>query len=371
MIARLQMSDLHLGDDRSVLSLLDVVHKVAHDLAHLSGGHVGKLILAGDVWEESVPYDLGDLEDGIARSVLEASTKFFTSLFELVQVNEIVVVPGNHDLCTWQRYCKITRDKDPITSCEGVPVNPGEWPWRHLLAGYGGPLKFAYPLYWDKSAGDDYPVLFVTHGHLLDPLVLGDESMNTYVALAALGVRRPMGPPLEEVDSVAKLGEGTIDFCLELWKRYSPRDYAYSNYVMRRLDHPQSCLLQGSSVSWIDEANVQVDDPSPRQGNFANVARFLDLLIRDPSLPTPVGTLGGSTTDPAFLRSSCLTFGHDHRATFGRVVSCGVPFVAADSGGWTAEWMGHLPHAHVLVWNEVRDVVPAPYLVNLRRIGGR
>jgi hypothetical protein len=365
MIARLQMSDLHLGDPRSVLGDPEIARHVTDNLARLSGGHVGKLILAGDVWEESVPGNLSNVVNGIAKSVDNASTLFFKSLYSQVEIDEIVVVPGNHDVSTWHWYQE-TRRQLTVTNGGGVSVDPVSWPWYTLLGGFNGRLTFAYPLYWDKSAGDDYPILYVTHGHLLDPLVRGEDVSSKYLALEAIGAKRPSVPSLEEVGSVAKLADGTLDFCLSLWKRYSTRDYIYANYIMRRLEHPQSCLLQGSSIGWIDEAATYIDDPVPQQGNFANVPRFLDLMIRDPNLPTPVGTFGGDPTGPAFTKPSCLTFGHDHRGTFQKVVACGVPFVAADSGGWTAEWDGHRPHTHVLVWNKVEDVVPSSYLVNLR-----
>jgi hypothetical protein len=387
MIARLQMSDLHLGDPRSVLGDPEVVRKVTDDLAHLSGGHVGKLILAGDVWEESVPANLNKREDGIAQSVYLAATRFFVTLYRKVQIDEIVVVPGNHDVCTWHWYHKQASRSTFITGSDGIWVDPLTWPWSILLGGYSDRVTFAYPLYWDKratgsratgsSAGDDYPALFVTHGHLLDPLVLGEDPSRVYLALQAIGVGRPLVKSLENADSVAEIARCTLDFCLGLWKRYSSRDYVYANYVMRRLEHPQSCLLQGSSIEWIDEAATHVDDPVPQQGNFANVPRFLNLMIRDPNLPTPVGTFGGdpigarSSAAPPAMKPSCLTFGHDHRGTFQQVVACGVPFVAADSGGWTSEWEGHVPHTHVLVWNKVEDVVPAPYLINVRAELGR
>ncbi len=371
MIARLQMSDLHLGDPRSVLSDPATAQKVVDEVARLSGGQVEKLILAGDVWEENVPGDLKVLENGVAKSVKDAAAIFFGSLYAKIKVDEIVVVPGNHDVCTWHWY-REKRGQSTVTNSEGESVEPLDWPWFTLLGGFCGKLTFAYPLYWDKSAGVDYPVLFVTHGHLLDPLVLGDDSFSEYNFLSALGVRRPMVKSLDEAESVKEIAQGTLDFCLGLWKRYSVRDYIYANYIMRRLEHPESCLLQGSSITWIAEESIQVDDPSPQQGNFANVPSFLDLVVRDPNLPTPVGTLGrrpfgGGPTGPAFSKLSCLTFGHDHRGTWKRVISCGVPFVAADSGGWTSEWDGHIPHTHVLVWCKKEDVVPAAYLINLRQ----
>ena len=74
------MSDLHLGDPRSVFASPEVVRKVTAELASVSNGHIGKLIFAGDVWEESVPGNLDRLANGIARSVVDAST-FYSPRF--------------------------------------------------------------------------------------------------------------------------------------------------------------------------------------------------------------------------------------------------------------------------------------------------
>ena len=61
MISRLCLSDLHLGDARSVLSSPEIADQVVNELATLSGGAIGTLILNGDMWEECVPADLTKL----------------------------------------------------------------------------------------------------------------------------------------------------------------------------------------------------------------------------------------------------------------------------------------------------------------------
>ena len=43
-----------------------------------------------------------------------------------------------------------------------------------------------------------------------------------------------------------------------------------------------------------------------------------------------------------------------------------MPFACADSGGWTSEFEGHLPHSHALVWREAGQVVPEPYFFKAR-----
>jgi hypothetical protein len=378
MIARLQMSDLHLGDPRSVLSNPEIAQKMVGNLTLISGGHIGKLILAGDIWEECVPSNIKERTDGVANSVASASKIFFGDLFARVTVDEVVVIPGNHDLSTWNWYAQNVQKRRTVTPYEGVEVEPVAWPWRHLLPGAPPKLRFAYPLYWDKSTGQDYPMLIVTHGHLFDSLVLGQDPEATYKALNALGCRRPLVPP--DVVSVERVAEATLDFCLALWRRYSERDYIFFNQIMRRLDHPQSCTgadmidapyISRSCCYQLISSTMSKGDQSPLvQGHSAHFPWFLDMVVMDPYLPTPVGSLRQGPVGPAFTKSSCLTFGHDHLGLHKQMVACGVPFTMVDSGGWTSEYDGHLPHTHVLVWNEVADIVPDSFFLGARTASG-
>jgi hypothetical protein len=371
MIAKLQISDLHLGDPRSTLSYPDVAAAVVADVARLSDGHVGTLIVAGDAHEESVPGDMTKLVDGVASSVAEASASFFGELFKQVRVDRVVVVPGNHDLCTWDWYCK-SHKISTVTPYGGVRVSSTVWPWGLLYPGAPAELTFAYPLYCDEPESGDYPIHVVTHGHLLDPLVLGWDPAYEYAFLDALGCRRP-NVPLDGagVQSVKDLASRTLDFVLALWKRYSPRNYDYSNYVMRRLTFPQSCPWQ-TLLSSCDVYRLMPDDdePPPSQGYLAQVPWLLQVVVMDPELPTPVGSLRQGPPSPAFTTPSCLSFGHDHLGIFTTVNACGVPFAAADSGGWTSEHDGHLPHSHALVWDGPNDVVPHPYFFKARSKDG-
>jgi 3',5'-cyclic AMP phosphodiesterase CpdA len=367
MIARLQLSDLHLGDPRSTLSNPDVADVVTDALAELSGGEVSKLVLAGDVHEECVPGEVGKVTQGIADSVARASEHFFGSLFEKVRVGELVHVPGNHDLSTWHWY----RDQlklSAVTDYRGEGVDASAWPWRVLYPGLKSKLTGAYPLYWDRSPGDDWPVLLTTHGHLVDPLVLGWDRVTTYAFLEALGCVRPVVPTeASGIGSMRQVAEVTLPFCLHLWRRYSALDYTYSNYVMRRLEHPQTCHFQSSREHWFDaEPGMKFDAPPPGEGYAANLPWLCEVLLLDPALPSPVGSLRQDQRDETFHQRSCLTFGHDHLGTFKDIVACGVPFAVADSGGWTSEFGGHLPHTHVLVWREASEVVPVPYFVRAR-----
>lgn len=375
MIARLQLSDLHLGDPRSTLSNPEVADVVTDAVAELSGGEVGKLVVAGDSHEECVPGEPNKLVEGVADSVGRASEHFFGSLFRKVRVGELVWVPGNHDLSAWHWYCQ-SKQMPTVTGYDGVLVPPDDWPWRLFFPGLGAPLRVAYPLYRDRAPGDDWPMLVTTHGHLLDPLVLGWDQPAKYAALSSIGcsaasVSREAG----EVKSLRKVAEATLPFVLAMWRRYSERDYAYSNYIMRRLEHPLSCTLQPVSFppgELVDAGPyTEGDSAPPGQGLLASLPWLLEVLLLDPELPSPVGSLRRDQRDETFHRRSCLTHGHDHLGTFRDVVSCGVPFAVADSGGWTSEFDGHLPHTHVLVWKDSGQVVPEPYFIRARTKSGR
>jgi hypothetical protein len=384
MIARLCMSDLHLGDGRSTLSNPEIADQVVAALEQASGGEIGTLILNGDVWEECVPAALSVLEDGLAKSTLDASNRFLGQLICRVKIGKIVVLAGNHDLSLWRWYNSSLKVKDPnleISPYTGCPVNPSDWPWSKLLCyegsgkAYDGQLIYSYPLYWDTSVGFDYPMLIFTHGHLHDPLVLGQDSEAEYVALKGLGCSRPSIP--ENLPSVGALARAVDSFVLSLWQRYSERDYVYANHVMRRLNHPQTCQWQNiynGDGFHLTGSGESLDQPPPGQGYIGNVPAFLSLLIMDPALPSPVGTLGGKLggkpLGPAFTNPSCLVFGHDHLGTRRMMAHWGVPWYVVDSGGWTSEYNGHLPHCHVLIWNKNEDVVPVSCFISARTKAG-
>ena len=103
---------------------------------------------------------------------------------------------------------------------------------------------------------------------------------------------------------------------------------------------------------------------------MGSVPEFLDLMLLDPCLPSPVGDFGQAPGE-AFTKPSCLVFGHDHLGARKTVVSCGVPFHVVDSGGWTSEFDGHLPHCRALVWQKDEDVTPEIYFVRARTTAGK
>ena len=370
MIARLCLSDMHLGDLRSTLSNSEVATKVAAYLGEISGGAIGDLILNGDIWEECIPVQPGDLTKGLATSVVKASQHFFGELFKRVTVQKIVVIPGNHDFTLWHWWCQHQlASSSTETAYSGVEVSGVEWPWCVLFGeAPTAKLVFSYPIYWDRSVGDDYPVLIFTHGHLVDPLVLGRGTEIEYILLKGLGCSRPNVPTdADGCRSIRRVAELTQQFILALWSRYSRRDYAYANYIMRRLCHPQTCQWQHTMVApgwYLLEDRCHKDDaPTVGEGYLSAIPKLIELLLCDPGLPSPVGVIGQGEVGLAFLNPSCLVYGHDHLAAHQMIVMAGVPFLAVGSGGWTSEFDGHRPHTHVLVWEKQKDVTPRSYFI--------
>jgi hypothetical protein len=347
---------MHLGDNKSPLNNPAIVAKVVTDLANFTGPEVGTLVLNGDVWEQCIP--AGTLEedpgDGFCSSVSKASRLFFGDLFKKILVGNIVWVPGNHDLSLWKRLS----DSSGLpfhTKSSGESLLPSmdakSKKFFDSLLGIVNPsFKVAYPLFLEsKSEPADFPYVLFSHGHLMDALVRGEEQPDAvYLALRALGCRRPYLPPdPSNILSISQIAASTDDFTLSLWKQDSAVDYTFWNEISRRLAHPGSCALKGKGSQAVTRANHPT---SPRDGLMPSVRDFLEVALTDASLPTPVGSLRSAEPSPSFTKPSCFVYGHDHLGTAAQVMACGVPFQVFDSGGWTVEFDGHVPHSHALVW---------------------
>jgi hypothetical protein len=369
MLHRVCLSDLHLGDGRSLLSIQQNSQAFVDSLDKLckvwdGKSEIGTLVLNGDIWEECVPSDLDNFRQGYSKSVLEASQMFFGYLLAKIAVKKIVWVPGNHDLNLWR-----LSQSSVVTPYDGQ--QPPEYSVLQPLFGTlqsanleEHNFRVSYPIFHDENAGDehDFPLLLFTHGHLLDSLVRGLSPEYMYTALRALGCKKPpLQDKIAQVSSIKQVARYTDDFTLALWRRYSKMDYVYSNYIMRRLDHPQTCPKHYICPAGFNSVPENTD-PAPSSYNQKDaVSWLLDLALMDPELPTPVGSLRPTSQTPAFLNPSCFVFGHDHLGSSQMIVSCGVPFHMFDSGGWTSEFSGHRPHSHALVWRDAANVVPEAF----------
>ena len=368
---RLCLSDLHLGDNRSLLSIKENAVEIADFICQIVQSDrkenvLDSLVLNGDIWEECVPYNIGQNTGMFNTAVFEASQAFFGTLFRAINVKEVVIIPGNHDLSLWARAARSENNMASIvTPYEGVQLY-GSYAGAiystllNLPSTFDG-LRLAYPLYCPKPANpdDDFPMLAFTHGHLLDPLVRGLSSEAEYELLKAIGVTSPRLPSvLDKISSIKQVAQNTDEFTLSLWKRDTKLGYIYNNYVLRRITHPQSCPMR--ELPGMTSVPYGADVCSPRDSRMQDVPWFLELALMDPELPTPVGSLRPDTPTPAFTKPSCFVFGHDHLGPAQTIMVYGVPFHVFDSGGWTSEFEGHVPHSHALYWSD-GDLVPQAY----------
>ncbi len=363
------ISDLHMGDNKSALNDSNIAAKVVSDLAAMTRGGIETLVLNGDVWEQCIP--AGTIEenpgDGFCSSVATASRGFFAALLGKIAVGKVVWVPGNHDLSLWKRLSgasKLPFHTVPTGATLARDSSPAAQKFFEVLFKSTGPLpvfSVAYPIFLVAGRGpDDFPYVLFTHGHLMDSLVQGRESAAAYLALEALGCRRPYLPsdPSQTL-TIAQIAQATDGFTLSLWKQDSTVDYTLWNMIARRLVHPQSCPMAGKPTAPLDPLN---HPSSPRDGQMAQAAWFLDTALTDPSLPTPVGSPRSPTAATTFNNPSCFIFGHDHLGAAMQAGICGVPFNIFNSGGWTVEFDGHAPHSHVLIWNDEGTTPTAVYL---------
>jgi UDP-2,3-diacylglucosamine pyrophosphatase LpxH len=84
------VSDLHLGEESSLLSSSSNIGRFAEQIARL--GEIDELILIGDVMD----FSLASLEEAYGNAQC-----FFKIICDLDTINEIVYVPGNHDHHLW------------------------------------------------------------------------------------------------------------------------------------------------------------------------------------------------------------------------------------------------------------------------------
>lgn len=347
MVARVCLSDLHLGDPRSVLNDPNVAENVAKEIGRITGGKIGQLVLNGDVWEECTPANMDDRVDeacgGFACSVVTASRVFFRALQENAEIDEFVWVPGNHDLSLLQTtFGYPCRTQPRGARVDSIALNA-------LMDVRRADTRIAYPVFMPT----DSPWILFTHGHLMDPLVRGIAPDIEYAALAALGCPRPITQPEGEA-SLQDLAKRTDPFTLALWKRYSQLDAKYQEYILRRFDHlpddPES--VRAAIVGAPVRAQMRID--TAPGSLWPHVDWLLTAALLDSRIQTPT-----SKDEPM-----TFVFGHDHLGTRAWRGVCDQQVLVVDSGGWTSDYPWHRPHSRVLVWPEKSDVEPVVYYVS-------
>lgn len=355
------LSDLHLGYDRSLLGTEAAREGLAEVVADLSGGVVDHLVLDGDALEICVPRDAGMLDDhGFPAETASCSRDLFAALCSTTKIGQMTFVWGNHDLALWKRVA--TMCQVPTTTGLGVAHRPscdlvlqepgGILPGSaSFLDDFVGPARArvtsvtsAYP---NLVVGDGWPYVVFHHGHLLDSLVLGQDSEAKYAALlAAAGASRP-AVNVHDVDlTVKKLCDLTTDFVCKVWEYDSlARRVEWS--VMRRFSPVPPCPRFPTEPAPAHRAVLPPEPPTP--GLASRWTWYADLLLRDPSTPAPVGADLRVRSD--LSQPSYLVVGHDHRGGQASYADPdGAEWRLVDCGGWTDDDGDGRAHCHVVVW---------------------
>ncbi|MBX5442141.1 MAG: metallophosphoesterase, partial [Solirubrobacteraceae bacterium] len=183
----LVVSDLHLGGRTRADVLCHDPAALDALVAALDG--VGRLVLLGDVLE---------LRHGPAGEALDAAAPVLQRLG--AAVDEVVVVPGNHDhalVGAWLE--RRARERPPRLGLERrIAPADASWIAEGLAQRLGAPTTVAYPGVWLR---DD---VYATHGHYLDL----HTTVPTFERLAAgVSVRQlgPLPPGADPADYEARL----------------------------------------------------------------------------------------------------------------------------------------------------------------------
>lgn len=336
MIPFITISDTHLGYDRSVLNTSSALRNLAESLGEISEGKVDKLILNGDIWEICVPKDIGvaGSVSGITPFTQEISREFFSLLGESLTVQELVIVPGNHDYTLWKPILELVRQKD---LCNFDLLKPREG--RTILASLLGPASGLYPkatlAYPTYFLGKQWPYCAFHHGHFLDDLIIGQAADAEYTALSALGVKQRPPVVLDDQETLVSLSLKTDNFLSSLWASNSPARSALWALI-RRDDSRAYC----PSVPQQGYSEAQLETFEDDLGK--NLAWLTDLLTVDSHSPTPLG----DNSHPSYL-----FVGHDHLGGMKDVPGMdGYNWKVINTGGWTQDGSGP-PHGHAVVWD--------------------
>jgi len=359
------LSDMHLGYDRSILNNQEAINKLAAEIGKACGGNedqkgfTEKLVLNGDCFEICIPLDTGFKYGTISPFTSTVSSAFFAALAETTRVNEIVIVPGNHDWSLW-RQLLVNNSRVPNFPCTGYspyrlkhlgisPVNIEQVIWPLFGNSYDKyhTISVAYPTFF---LGLQWPYCAFHHGHFLDSLVLGHDAPEKYYALSAAGVSSQPNVILDDTETLRSVSLKTDSFVNSLWKANS-----VSRELMWALIRRDEAALHCLSVPASGSRPVTGEKVADMLG--ANLQWFTDMLIMDTYAPFP------ATKNKDY--PSYLFIGHDHYGGIKDIAGPdGFNWRVINTGGWTDDGnKGITPHCHIAVWPKGAN---APELIAVR-----
>lgn len=228
----LALSDLHLGEEESLLNICEgqenIIETTVKKIGELSKGRgkfepgIEKLILIGDIVE------LSEAKDEPAYN----TTKFFLSaLLSEVPIQEMIYLVGNHDHHLWVEALTQDQGKEDYRDCEpktSVFIDDAEIFVRNCLPPDHsvGKITVGYPYYTMEIDGSFF---FFDHGHLFSELLEKLTSAEKANDLEDLEERTYEKMEFIWYESKSRIRERFWDLYLRVWHRikYGDRGTSY------------------------------------------------------------------------------------------------------------------------------------------------
>jgi UDP-2,3-diacylglucosamine pyrophosphatase LpxH len=288
------ISDFHFGAEGAALTERDRVENLFQELMRL--GKVGKLVLLGDAW---------DLWATGLPEAMEAGDIFFQALGAWEGLEEVVLVPGNHDyhLEAFSEEQRQRCDLGLEEAADSSILLSGEDMVREFPAGKGLTLRLAYPFLSLTVRGKR---ILLMHGHHLDFFSSSFWWLKTaWLARLILGTSR--GITISDLDRLDK------PFFELLTVTAGVPEIRTAEYRFYRLLHFLARLLRFTSKSGTSPRRYTSIEDNTREAQ--------ELLRR---------LLPGYIPD-------VFVFGHTHRPGFSRIDVGGCDVLLANCGCWIEE----------------------------------
>jgi UDP-2,3-diacylglucosamine pyrophosphatase LpxH len=375
MIEILCLSDLHLGETYSFLdrrrfddwrAYSEALIPFYRGIARLAGLKFGdeprvkirKLVLLGDVFE---------LATARLTSAADSGRNFFGWLFQWLDADEIIYVPGNHDHVFWMWWKTCIQSgkewwsqpdpeadkKDLEKIYDGVSEKcsdpfqpePAVEPLRRRLVSFffgeralnENSFCVGYPVYCGPNAAPaGYPDpcfrTFFTHGHLVDPTFVRPAESD-FVGLVMNVLSWGWGKDAEH-GSLTEMEESTWKYTNKWW--YPPKEqtslgerlYLFST----RFGENNPCRHRAAPpYSNISEIAPDVADPNSSNNDFYDL-------------------LSAALGEKWFMKPRMIVYGHTHH---GGELAIEPSVLLYNTGGWLTKVNDRPIHTHLFAITDI------------------
>ncbi len=306
------ISDTHFGDGDDLMTKALEVDRWLETITER--GAPDKIVLLGDIF---------DLWKSTLSDSLRAAKYFFEQLSLLPDLQEIVLVPGNHDHDIFMRsYRRKLEEK-----VKGGDISPASFEplityRRSFLSGIlhpesKVPLTIEYPFHLVRLKGKE---ILMSHGHHLDFFASSFGCFKSFWLSRRILRRRQQRPTLKEIELA------NLPFCGVLSLTPLVPEIVTSEYRFYRIIRLFSALMR---------------KPARRK------SRLRDALIKD-----QYDEISQLITLFKHPQPYCFIFGHTHRTGMGKLPEKGV--IVVNSGSWVEQESKDVP---VRTWVEIeRDI---------------